>query len=109
MQKKILIGCAIISFASILCGFIWKIFDPRDYMATDLYFFGWLSSLLVVGYYSTPSDSIYGKILFVFIVIMVGGILIKVMHWEYANEIIIFSLAGITGTYLVKWLKERVA
>jgi hypothetical protein len=94
------------SLASILAGYAWQIFDSENSIAIAFKFFGWIVFLLAVGYLSTPTNSSYGKIAFSFVVIMIIGILMKVLHLAWANEVIIVALVGILITYVVMWLRE---
>lgn len=95
------------SLATCIGGFIWSRFDPSNAYSFNLFFFGWLSSLLVVGYASTPSDSLFGKIAFGFVVIMVIGIGMKILHLFAANVIIVVGLLGIFSTYGVMWFGSK--
>src|SRR5262245_10133230 len=108
MEKKLVRTWIILSFAAHIAGRIWIGLDESaNDLAYHLSFNGLLSSLLAVGYYSTPSDSVYGKIAFAFVVIMVIGIAFKILHYEGADAMIIIGLAGIFVTYLVMWLREK--
>ena len=107
MENKTFKIIALASITALLIGFAWKMYDPFSGIAYFLYILGWLSSLLVVGYYSTPSGSVYGKIMFGCVVVMVSGIAMKVLHFIGADQTIIFSLGGLAVTYLFKWLNER--
>jgi hypothetical protein len=104
MSNKLVLAWIIISLIALTGGWIWSKSDSNAFL---LYFFGGISSLLAVGYYSTPSNSIYGKIAFGFIALMVGGISFKVLHYIGGNEMIIVSLLGILTTYIVMWFREK--
>jgi hypothetical protein len=108
MLRKLLILWAVLSLASLLTGFIWKNSDSENHNAYQLYFIGWMSTLLVVGYLSTPSDSVFGKVAFGFVVFTVAGIAWKVLHLTGANEAIVIGLLGITATYAVMWFGKKV-
>jgi hypothetical protein len=107
MNRKLVLIWIISSFVAILLGAIWTGFDRESNHAFNLYFGGIISSLLSVGYYSTPSNSIYGKISFAFVVITVVGIVFKILHYFWGNEIIVIGLAGIFGTYIWMWAREK--
>jgi hypothetical protein len=108
MEKKLVRTWIILSFVALIAGRIWSNADTSvNNFAFHLYFDGLLSSLLAVGYYSTPSSSVYGKIAFAFVVIMVIGIASKILHYDGADAMIIIGLAGIFVTYLVMWLREK--
>jgi hypothetical protein len=96
----------IIAFCAWIIGFMWMRLDKEGY-GFLLFTVGWIATLLVIGYHSTPSNSIYGKSAFGFVVVMVCGILFKILHFAYGDEIIILSLVGISGTYLAMWLKKK--
>jgi hypothetical protein len=81
--------------------------DDTSDLGIGLFLFGWVSSLLAIGYYSTPSDSIFGKIAFSFVVVMVAGILFKMLHLMGANIMIIIGLAGIVAVYALMWFREK--
>lgn len=95
-----------LSFTVWIIGSIWGYFSS-DELAFFLNFLGWVSSLIAVGYYSTPAGSLYGKFAFASIVVMVTGIAFKILHFFGSNELIIAGLAGLVITYSVRWIKER--
>ena len=97
-NKPVFIWIAI-SFVMLLIGWIWGQIEKGNTIAFYLYFLGWLSSLLAVGYNSTPSNSIYGKIAFAGVIIMVAGIAMKILHLTSANEAIIAGLFIIFATF----------
>jgi hypothetical protein len=107
MSKKLVSTWIIVSFLTVVGGWIWNNYDAANNTAFLLYFCGGISSLLAVGYYSTPSNSIYGKIAFGFIVLMVGGVSFKVLRYIGGNEMIVVSLLGIFATYMVMWFREE--
>jgi hypothetical protein len=107
MKKKLIITWIVLSFLSILVGGVWSNFDPGRNLAFHLYFDGIISSLLSVGYYSTPSNSLYGKIAYGFVVITVCGIAFKILHFLWANEMIVIGLLGIFVTYVLMWVRTR--
>lgn len=109
MGNKSVIVCAVISLAMLVIGYIWKTLDAENYVALLLFFLGWIASLLVGGYMSTPSNSLAGKIGFGFVCIIVAGIVMKILHLPMSNETIIGGLSGLGITYLVIWLKSRKA
>jgi hypothetical protein len=109
LGKKSVIVAVVVSLATLLIGYLWKISDPANNTAFILYFGGWIASLIVVGYVSTPTDSLFGKISFVFVIIMVVGIACKITHFPFANTLIIVGLAGIMITYAIMWLKSDKA
>jgi len=61
---------------------------------------------LVIGYYSTPSNSIYGKTAFGSVIIIIAGVVIKILHLYGGNELILAGLAGIAISYGLLWYKE---
>jgi hypothetical protein len=97
----------LLSFVIWLAGGIWKHFNPDSAVAFLLYFFGWICTLLVVGFFSTPSNSVYGKIAFGSVGLTVAGIVLKVLHLPGGNETIVVGLLGIGATYAVMWLNKR--
>ena len=107
MGKNRLFILSVISAAACILGFIWNTSDPDHDYAFPLFFFGWIAFLLVVGYSSTPSNSIFGKVAFGFVVIMVIGIATKMLNLLGGNVTIIVGLLGIFATYLNMWLKKR--
>lgn len=107
MNRKSSIIWGSVSFAAVLAGLIWKKFDPQNGYEFTLYFLGWMSSLLAVGYVSTPSGSVHGKVAFGCVVIMVTGIAMKILHLIFANEIILAGLLGIVISYMVIWFRKR--
>ena len=64
---------------------------------------------MTVGYLSTPTNSRYGKIALGFVVIMITGIVMKILHLAWANEIIGVSLIGVLITYATMWFMENKA
>lgn len=107
MSKSPILIWIVLSFASLLIGVIWRQFDSSSEIATGLYFVGWISSLLAIGYFSTPTGSMYGKIAFGCVALMVTGIVMKILHLTGANEIIIIGLLGIGAAYGVMWFKDK--
>ena len=89
----------LLSLAACISGFIWNRSDPDNDYAFHLFFFAWIAFLLVVGYTSTPSNSIFGKVAFGFVVIMVTGIAMKMLNLFGANIMIIVGLLGLFATY----------
>ena len=106
MPKKLVSFWIIISFAAIAIGFVWSRLDHDNHFAFLIYFNGWISSLLAIGYYSTPSNSMFGKIIYGFVVLTVVGIAFKILHYTGANEMIIVGLIGISITYVWMWIKS---
>ena len=104
MPKKLLSAWIITSF---VIGIVWSRFDHDNHYAFLIYFNGIISSLLAVGYYSTPSNSIYGKITYGFVVLTVVGIAFKILHYLWANEMIIVGLLGISITYVWMWIRSQ--
>ncbi|HEY3403259.1 MAG TPA: hypothetical protein VGK59_07720 [Ohtaekwangia sp.] len=97
------------SFATALIGVLWSQYDSTNGVAFVLTFAGWLSSLLAVGYYSTPSNSVFGKIAFGFVVLTVIGIAFKILHLTGADEIIVAGLVCILVTYVIMWSVKKKA
>jgi hypothetical protein len=97
----------LVSFVIWLVGGVWKHFSPDSALAILLYFFGWISTLLVVGFFSTPSNSIHGKIAFAFVGLTVVGVVLKVLHLPAGNEVIVVGLLGIGATYTVMWFGKK--
>jgi hypothetical protein len=85
---------------------LWKYIQPADAIAPLVYFFGLISSLLAVGYYSTPTGSVFGKVAYGFVVVTVAGIVMKVLHVVFANETIVAGLAGIAITFIIMWVRK---
>jgi hypothetical protein len=106
VPKKLLSAWIITSFVAILIGIVWSRFDHDNNYAFLIYFNGIISSLLAVGYYSTPSNSIYGKITYGFVVLTVVGIAFKILHL-WANEMIVVGLLGISITYVLMWIRSH--
>jgi hypothetical protein len=109
MQKRILLIWFLVSLASIAAGLLWRSIDSQNSNASLVYTYGWLSSLLAVGYYSTPSGTIFGKIAFAAVCILVTGIAMKVFGIAGANQVIIGALLTIGITYAKMWLKDQKA
>ncbi len=97
----------IVSLAALVAGAIWKHSVPDNSIASQLYFIGWMSTLLAVGYLSTPSNSVFGKITFVCVVLTVAGIAMKVLHLVGANSVIIIGLLGGVSTYILMWVRKK--
>jgi small-conductance mechanosensitive channel len=105
MKKKILIVWIIISICLAIAGWLWSRIDARNAIAMIVFFLGGISSLLAVGYYSTPSNSIYGKVAFGFVIVIVIGIVFKILHLEGADLAIICGLCGVCMTYILIWIR----
>jgi hypothetical protein len=45
-----------LAFGALLIGFVWMITEEHGFGAI-LFIAGWLSTLLIIGYYSTPAKS----------------------------------------------------
>jgi hypothetical protein len=95
------------SFLGVIVSYIWMQIEPDNYDVSTLSFYSWLSSLLAVGYLSTPTGSWHGKVAFAGVVIMVIGIGFKILNLPGANGLIIAGLATIAATYLFDWMKKR--
>jgi hypothetical protein len=95
-----------LSITICLGGLLWKYIQPADAIAPLVYFFGLISSLLAVGYYSTPTGSVFGKVAYGFVVVTVAGIVMKVLHVVFANETIVAGLAGIAITFIIMWVRK---
>jgi hypothetical protein len=78
-----------------------------NYYAPILIFCSWLSSLLAIGYLSTPSGSWNGKLAFTGVCVMVIGIGFKLLHLPGANVLIIAGIAVIGTVYIFLWIKNR--
>lgn len=107
MPKKLVQAWIISSFVIILVAEIWKQYDPENTSLSMIKFYAVLSSLLSVGYYSTPSNSVYGKISFGFVLLLVIGIMFKVLHYEGADAMVVIGLAGLLTTFAWRWKKEK--
>jgi hypothetical protein len=106
VNKKVILG---IPFALILLGVVGRQFDPQNSVAFIFYLTGWLSSLIVVGYFSTPSNSLLGKICFGFVIVMTLGVLFKMLHFLGGNELIVVGLIGVVVTYGLWWFRKKPA
>ena len=95
----------VLSFLTLITGCVWRHLDSNSEIAIVAYILGLISSLLAVGYYSTPSHSIYGKIAFTCVIIVVSGMIMKILHWVGANEVMVIGLAGIGFTFAFMKLK----
>jgi hypothetical protein len=107
MRKKTLTILTVISALAWAGGYVLHSFYPYNDFTFELYFFGWISFMLVVGYSSTPSNSLPGKIAFACVVVMILGIVMKILHMPAANIIIVIGLVGIGLTYFVMWFGKR--
>jgi hypothetical protein len=107
MQKKILLACLVVSVLLIASGLCWRLIDEENTNASHLFTAGWLSSLLVAGYYITPSGTIFGKIAFAAVIILVTGITMKIFHIAHGDKIIGGALFTIAFTYMKMWMKQR--
>lgn len=84
-----------------LAGTLWRWADEGSALAFLLGFSGWVSFLLALGFYCTPS-SLPGKIAFGFVAVMVTGIAFKILHFEKGNTMIITGLIGLLISY--RWI-----
>ncbi len=107
VRRNRFVVLAVISLAAWLTGSILSRIDPNLDFAFYLSFCGWISFLLVVGYFSTPNNSVFGKVAFTFVVIMLIGIFMKILHLLGGNFTIIVGLAGILATYLIMWFGKK--
>jgi hypothetical protein len=89
-------------------GLVWKYIEPYNETVFILNFSGWLSFLLAIGYYCTPSNSIYGKIAFACVTVIVIGIAMKILHIDGGNAAIVVSLGVLGATYVIMWRRQRV-
>jgi hypothetical protein len=71
-----------------------------------LRFGGWLSFLLALGFFSTPSGT-PGTITFGWVIVMVTGIAFKVLHFTGGNAIIMTGLFGILITFSWIWFSRK--
>jgi len=106
MARKLLIVWDVLSVAALVGGYVWRKSDPENH-SNDLYFIGWMSTLLVVGYHCTPSHSVYGKFAFGCVALMVIGIAMKIFHLTFANEAIVIGLLGIVASYAAMWFGKK--
>lgn len=107
VRRNRFVVLAVISLAAWLTGWILRRTDPDLDFGFYLSFFGWISFLLIVGYFSTPANSVFGKVAFTFVVIMVIGIIMKILHLLGGNFAIIVGLVGIFATYLIMWFGKK--
>jgi hypothetical protein len=107
MEKKTLRILTVISAIAWAGGYVFHNFYPDNDFIFSLYFFGWISFMLVVGYSSTPSSSLPGKVAFACVVVMILGIVMKILHMPGANIIIVVGLLGIGLTYFVMWFGKK--
>jgi hypothetical protein len=96
-----------ISFLVLFASYIWQWIDPENYDAPTATFCAWLSSLMAIGYLSTPSGSWYGKAAFAGVCVMVLGIGFKILHLPASNVLIVIGLAIITFSYLLPRIKNK--
>jgi hypothetical protein len=107
MQKKIFLACLLVSVLLIASALCWRLIYDDDTTASLLFTAGWLSSLLVAGYYITPSGTTFGKIAFAAVVILVTGIGMKSFHIAHGDKIIGGALFTIAFTYMKMWMKAK--
>jgi len=105
--RKLPVVLTFLSLAVLVAGLSWKHSDPGNSIAIGLYFIGWMSTLLAVGYVSTPSNSGFGKVTFGCVVLTMTGIAMKVFHILGANSVIIIGLLAGVSTYVVMWVREK--
>jgi hypothetical protein len=80
--------------------------DPENKILFGVCLVAWFISLFVVAYVSTPSNSMYGKIAFVSMVVAMIGIAFKILQFtDHANVIITVGLVGVVGAYGIMWFK----
>lgn len=107
MQLKSPLTLVIVSLAIWMAGLVWTQIDPDNSNGFFVYLFGWIISLLAIGYVSTPSNSWYGKISFTGVIVMVFGVAFKILHWTGANEMIVIGILTIGCTFITMWIKEK--
>jgi hypothetical protein len=107
MQKKIVLGCFLVSIMMIASGLIWRAVESENSNASLLYTVGWLMSLLVIGYYCTPTGTTFGKIAFAAVVVLVIGIGMKAFVITGANKVIVGALLTLAITYAKMWMKAQ--
>lgn len=106
MRRNLLIIFAVIAVATLVIGYSWKMVNPESDSAILLRFFGWIATLLIIGYTSTPTGT-KGRFAFAFVCLMAAGIVMKILHLQAANEVIIGALLGLAITYAAGWTKRK--
>ncbi len=102
MKKHSLILVAI-SLALILIA---RSLDDSLATLQQVLMIAWFLTLPFIAYFSTPSNSVYGKIAFGSSILAILGLGLKVLNFEWANTMIIVGLAGVVGAYAVMWIKS---
>lgn len=102
-----LIILIIISFGATLVSYGFMQFDSGSGISFLIFFLSFLSSLILVGYVSTPSGSWQGKLAFAGVCVMVAGISMKVLHLPAAQELIILGLVIIGLAYILLWVIKK--
>jgi hypothetical protein len=106
MSRKRVLIWIILSAAAWIIGSTWTNYDPENSFAFGLKYLGWLSGLLAIGYFSTPSGTLFGKIAFGIVIFMIIGILFKMLHFPGGNIIIIIGLLGLAVAYAIGAFKR---
>jgi hypothetical protein len=97
----------IVSAAIWIMGSTWRSYDPENSLAFGMKYLGWLSGLLAIGYFSTPSGTLFGKVAFGIVIVMIVGILSKMLHLPGGNIIIIIALAGLFVAYAIRAFRQE--
>lgn len=107
MNRKTLQIWIGISLAAWVVGYAGKEWLEGNEIFFGLFFFGWISSMLAIGFYSKPHHVVFGKIVYGFIILMIVGIMLKILHLMGGHELILIGLAGVVVTYAAMWFKNR--
>ena len=109
MKPKLITILIVLSFILILLGQFWSKFDSETSTGSDMKFIGIIASVLSVGYFSTPSGSIFGKIGFAYVIVIAAGVAMKLYHLYQGNLVLIVGLAGLGIAHLINWIRSKRA
>jgi hypothetical protein len=108
MINKILIGVIVISLAGVLVGLGLAFFpdlESEGQIAGDIFLtIGQASGILLLLKNGTILTTIYWKIICLLFCLAIVGFMFKIMHWKFADIILLTSLISIAITYLIRFI-----
>lgn len=111
MVNKMLTGIVLISLVGIFAGLAFTFIlatKSEGQIALDFFLtVGQASGILLLLRNGTILTTIYLKIICLLFCFVITGTMIKIMHWKFADIILLASLVSIAITYLIRFILKK--
>lgn len=111
MKNKVILTLLGISLLVALVGIVLKLLGTAEqtaqiYIDAGLSFANFIGLILLL-YNGTIFKTIYFIIILFFLCIAIVGVVFKIMHWPWANILVLASILGMLVTYAIRFFKKQ--